>query len=79
MAEQSLEGRGRKREKETHPLLVKPRAEMGYLKIGRDVKREGWVGVRVGEGDDGWCVCVGWGVLQERMKGLRHERKTDMG
>lgn len=49
---------------------------MGYLKIRRDVKREGWWWVRVGDGGEGWW----WGgLLQERMKGLRHERKADMG
>lgn len=44
MVKHSLEGRRRRQGKggETHPFLVKPRAEMGRLKIGGDVKREGW-------------------------------------
>lgn len=74
MAEQQgfggVAGGGEKRRRDT-PIACQAQVEMGYLKIGRDVKRVGWQWVRVGSG-------VG-GEVQKRMKGLKHERKADMG
>lgn len=63
MAKRSLEGGGEERRGDT-PITCQAGAEMGYLRIGRDVKKE-----------DGGSR----GVWQERMKGLRHEREADMG
>lgn len=39
-----------KKNRKDTPITCQAQAETGYLKIGRDVKKEGWWWVRVGGG-----------------------------